>query len=378
MAEKSNYQVCTKCVMDTTDPDIYFDENGVCNHCHEYEEKRKMVDLPLEVKQQQLAAFVNKIKEDGKGKPYDCVTGVSGGVDSTYAVYLLKQLGLRPLVVHLDNGWNSELAVQNIENIVTRLGFDLYTKVLNWDEFRELQVAYLKASVLDLEALSDHAISATLYEQAAKNNIKYIMAGTNTVTEAILPLNWRYAHKTNDAVNIKAINNSFRKKPIKDFPLLSFQKYSYYYKIKKIQWFSLLDYFDYDKAAAKALIEKELGWRDYGGKHYESIITRFYQGYILPNKFNIDKRKAHLSTLIVSGQITREEALAELAKPIMEASILKQDLDYVPKKLGLTNEEFTKIMQLPPKSHYDYKTDLKIRKLFFSLNKRLFKFSKNK
>lgn len=173
--QQKKYQICTNCIMDTTDPDIVFDSNGVCNHCHEYEEKRKMVDLPLNVKQKNLSVFVDKIKKDGEGKPYDCITGVSGGVDSTYAVYLLKQLGLRPLVIHLDNGWNSELAVQNIENIVNRLGFDLFTKVLDWDEFRELQVAYLQASVLDLEALSDHAISATLYEQAAKYNIKYIM-----------------------------------------------------------------------------------------------------------------------------------------------------------------------------------------------------------
>jgi N-acetyl sugar amidotransferase len=373
MKKETVYQICTRCVMDTTDPDIVFDENGVCNHCHEYEEKRKLVDLPLEEKQKKLGAFVAQIKKDGEGKLYDCITGVSGGVDSTYAVYLLKQLGLRPLVVHLDNGWNSELAVQNIENIITRLGFDLYTKVLDWNEFKELQVAYLKASVLDLEALTDHAISATLYEQAAKNGIKYIMAGTNTVTEAILPVNWRYANKTNDAVNIKGINNLFRKKPLKDFPLLSFQKYTWYYKVKKIQWFSLLDYYDFDKAEAKELIQRELGWRDYGGKHYESIITRFYQGYILPNKFNIDKRKAHLSTLVVSGQISREEAVAELQKPIMEEGILKQDLEYVPKKLGLTAEEFEHIMQQPPKSHYDYKTDLKIRELFFSLKKLFFK-----
>jgi len=371
MMKEKKYQVCTNCVMDTTDPDIVFDEKGVCNHCHEYEEKRKPVDQPLEVKQKKLAAFTAQIKKAGEGKDYDCITGVSGGVDSTYAVYLLKELGLRPLVVHLDNGWNSELAVQNIENIVTRLGFDLYTKVLDWNEFKELQVAYLKASVLDLEALTDHAITATLYEQAAANNIKYIMAGTNTVTEAILPVNWRYANKTNDSVNIRDINDRFRKKPIKDFPLLSFQKYSYYFKIKKIQWFGLLDYYDYDKAGAKAIIEKELGWRDYGGKHYESIITRFYQGYILPNKFNIDKRRAHLSTLIVSGQMSREAALKELALPIMEEQVLKQDLEYVPKKLGLTEKDFEEIMKLPPKSHYDYKTDKKIRNFIFSVNKKM-------
>lgn len=373
MNKKKDHQVCVRCVMDTTDPDIFFDEKGVCNHCREFEQAKGLHTLSATEAKQKLDEVVAMIKKEGKGKRYDCITGVSGGVDSTYAVYLLKQLGLRPLVVHLDNGWNSELAVQNIENIITKLGFDLFTRVLNWNEFKELQLAYLEASVLDLEALTDHAISATLFEQANKYGVKYIMAGTNQVTEAILPLNWRYANKTNDAVNIKAINKQFRKKPIKDFPLLSFQKHAYYWKVKKIQWVSLLDYVNYDKAEAKKIIESELGWRDYGGKHYESIITRFYQGYILPKKFGIDKRKAHLSTLIVSGQMTRDEALEELKKPIMDEAVLKQDMDFVPKKLGITKEEFNAIMQLPPKGHYDYKTDKKLREFILKLNRKIFK-----
>lgn len=361
------------CVMDTSDPDIFFDEKGVCNHCHEFAQSKGIHTFSPEEARSRLDKIVSIIKKDGRNKRYDCITGVSGGVDSTYAVYLLKQLGLRPLVVHLDNGWDSELAVQNIENIITKLGFDLYTRVLNWNEFRELQLAYLESSVLDLEALTDHAISATLYEQANKWGLKYIMAGTNHVTEAILPLNWRYANKTNDAVNIKAINKQFRKKPIRDFPLLSFQKHAFYWKIKKIHWLSLLDFVPYDKVKAKKIIESELGWRDYGGKHYESIITRFYQGYILPRKFGIDKRRAHLSTLVVSGQMTRTQALEELDKPIMEELVLKQDLEFVPKKLGITREEFEAIMQLPPKGHYEYKTDKKLREFIFKLNRRIFK-----
>lgn len=371
MNRKRDYQACVRCVMDTSDPDIVFDTNGVCNHCIEYDKARDTHTLSPEAASSKLHELVDKIKQDGRNKKYDCITGVSGGVDSTYTVYLLKQLGLRPLVVHLDNGWNSELAVQNIENIITRLGFDLYTRVLNWNEFRELQLAYLKASVLDLEALTDHAISATLFHQANRYGVKYIMAGTNRATEAILPLHWRYANKTNDAVNIRAINDLFRKKPIRDFPLLSFQKHAYYWKIKKIQWVSPLDYVPYDKAQAKKVIESELGWRDYGGKHYESIITRFYQGYILPKKFGIDKRRAHLSTLIVSGQITRNEALQELQKPLLEEAILKQDLDFVPKKLGITKEAFDAIMQLPPKSHYEYKTDRNLRELIIKISRKL-------
>ncbi len=373
MNSKSVYQACVRCVMDTSDPDIVFDINGVCNHCNEYDMAVNKHPLSPAEATSRLHELADKIKGEGRNKKYDCITGVSGGVDSTYTVYLLKQLGLRPLVVHLDNGWNSELAVQNIENIINRLGFDLYTRVLQWNEFRELQLAYLNASVLDLEALTDHAISATLFQQANRYGVKYIMAGTNRATEAILPLHWRYANKTNDAVNIKAINEQFRKKPIKDFPLLSFQKHAYYWKIKKIQWVSPLDFVQYDKAKAKKIIETELGWRDYGGKHYESIITRFYQGYILPKKFGIDKRRAHLSALIVSGQLTRNEALQELEKPIMDEAILKQDLDFVPKKLGISKEEFDAIMQLPPKSHYDYKTDRKLRELIIKLSRKLLK-----
>lgn len=373
MNKKKEYRVCIQCVMDTTDPDIFFDENGICNHCHEYNQANKLNVLSEEESRRKLEEVVATIKNDGRNKRYDCITGVSGGVDSTYVVYLLKQLGLRPLVVHLDNGWNSELAVQNIENIITKLGFDLQTRVLNWNEFKELQLAYLEASVLDLEALTDHAISATLFEQANKYGVKYIMAGTNQVTEAILPLKWRYANKTNDAVNIKAINDLFRKKPIRDFPLMSFQKHIYYWKVKKIKWVSLLDYIQYDKAKAKKIIEAELGWRDYGGKHYESIITRFYQGYILPKKFGIDKRKAHLSTLIVSGQITRDAALEELKKPMLDEAVLKQDLDFVPKKLGISRERFDAIMQMPPKSHFDYKSDIRLREFILKLNKKLFR-----
>jgi hypothetical protein len=273
-------------------------------------------------------------------------------------------------VVHLDNGWNSELAVKNIENIVTRLGFDLYTRVLDWDEFRRLQVAYLKSSVLDLEALSDHAIFATLMDQASKKRIRYIINGSNIATEGILPLSWRYDQKLTDATNIRSIFRQFGEGRLKDFPLLSIQRFAYLTKVKKIQVVNLLDYMDYNKEEAKRIITTELGWRDYGGKHYESIITRFYQGYILPNKFGIDKRRAHLSTLVAAGQISREEALEEIKQPIMEADLLKQDLEYVPKKLGLTQEEFEQIMALAPKHHHDYPTDKKTRELLFSLNRK--------
>jgi len=364
------YQVCTHCIMDTSDPEIVFDKKGRCNHCREYLEKQQKLPATIVEKKMELDHIITKIKNEAKGKEYDCISGVSGGVDSTYLTYMLKQLGLKVLVVHLDNGWNSELAVKNIENIVTRLGFDLYTRVLNWEEFRRLQIAYLKSSVLDLEALSDHAIFATLMEQASKNNIKYIINGSNLATEGILPLSWRYDRKLTDAINIKSIFKQFDGGKLKDFPLLSIQRFAYYSKIKKIRIVNLLDYLDFNKEKAKKTITEQLGWRDYGGKHYESIITRFYQGYILPKKFGIDKRRAHLSTLVAAGQLTRDVAMEKMKESSIEPEILKQDLEYVPKKLGVSKEEFETMLALPPKSHDDYPTDIKTRQVLFSLNRR--------
>jgi N-acetyl sugar amidotransferase len=365
------YQICTNCIMDTSDPEIVFDEDGRCNHCKGYIEKKKAIAASEAEKEKKLHQLIADIKRSGKGKEYDCISGASGGVDSTYLTYMLKQFGLRVLVVHLDNGWNSELAVKNIENIVTKLSFDLYTKVLDWEEFRRLQIAYLKASVLDLEALSDHAIFATLMERASKHNIKYIINGSNIATEGILPHSWRYDQKLTDSTNIKAIFKKFGEGKLKDFPLLSIQKFAYLTKVKKIRVENMLDLMDYHKDEAKKIIIEKLGWRDYGGKHYESIITRFYQGYILPRKFGIDKRRAHLSTLIAAGQLSRDEALEKMGEAVMDPELLKQDLEYVPKKLGLSQTEFEAIMSLSPKMHEDYPTNKKTRELLFSLNKKI-------
>ena len=364
------YQICTYCIMDTSDLEIRFDAEGVCNHCTSYREKLRGQVLSQTDKQNRLDETIAEIKKAGKGKEYDCISGVSGGVDSSYLTYMLKQYGLRVLVVHLDNGWDSELAVKNIEQIVTRLGFDLFTRVLDWDEFRQLQLAYLRSSVLDLEALSDHAIFATLMEQANKNGIRYIINGSNMATEGILPLSWRYDQKLTDSTNIKAIFKKFGTGKLKNFPLLSLERFAYLTKVKKIQVVNLLDYMDYHKEEAKQVITTQLGWRDYGGKHHESIITRFYQAYILPRKFGIDKRRAHLSTLIASGQMSRTEALEKMEEPIMDPQLLKQDLEYVPKKLGLSQAEFEEIMNLPPKMHSDYPTNKKTREFLFLLNRK--------
>ena len=368
---KREYQICTRCVMDTSDKEITFNKKGECNHCTGYDKKMESIPKDLVLKGKELERIVAKVKKAGEGKEYDCISGVSGGVDSTYLTYMLKQLGLRVLVVHLDNGWNSELAVKNIENIVRKLDFDLYTNVLDWQEFRSLQVAYLRASVLDLEALSDHAIFATLYKTANKHNIKYIITGGNLVTEGILPMSWRYDRKLTDAVNIKSIYKQFGNRKAKNFPFTSIQKLAYYMKVKKIKMIDLLNFLPYEKDEAKKTITEKLDWKDYGGKHYESIITRFYQGYILPNKFGIDKRRAHLATLVASNQMSRKDALEVLKTPILTEEILRQDIEYVPKKLGLSAEEFEDIMKLAPKEHEDYPTDLKLRKFLFKVNRKM-------
>lgn len=360
------YRQCAITVMDNiVDPDIRFDKDGVCNYYHEYQAAAREGVFTGKLGEDKLAAMVDKVKRDGKGKPYDCLIGLSGGVDSTYVAYLVKQLGLRPLAVHLDNGWNSELAVKNVENIITKLGFDLYTLVVNWEEFRDIQLSYLRASVVDIEVVSDHAIFSTMYKLAREKNIGAIISGTNIVTEHIMPPSWLYQKM--DFANLKDIHNRFGKVKLKTYPSFDFKKYVYYSAVLRLTPVSILNYVPYNKKDVKEVIKRELGWRDYGGKHYESIFTKFYQAYILPEKFRIDKRKAHLSTLICSGQIPREEALAELAQPIYNPVELKADKEYVLKKLGLSEEEFERIMGLPVKKHQEYKSDRKLKDSYMNL-----------
>lgn len=351
-----HYQQCTKTVMDNiADPNITFDEQGVCNYYYDYFEKEKKYVIKGKEGQAEFKQKIDKIKLDGKNKPYDCILGLSGGVDSSYIAYLAKQNGLRPLVVHFDNGWNSELAVKNIENIVSILGFDLFTYVINWEEFRDLQLAYLKASVIDIEVITDHAIVATLYQLAAKHKINYFLSGYNIVTEAILPESWVF--KKQDAENIIDIHKKYGTIPLKTFPLLTMAKKRYYSMLMKVESVTLLNYINYNKKEVKETLMKELNWKDYGGKHYESVWTRFYQGYILPEKFKVDKRKAHLSTLICSGQLTKEEAIEELKQPIYDPNQLEEDKDFVLKKLGLNEKQFNDLMTLPPQSHLMFKTE---------------------
>lgn len=355
------YQQCSNCILDTNDdPEIYFNTEGVCKYCLYYERLKTDYNFNGSARKEKIDEILSKIKNSGKGRKYDCVIGLSGGVDSTYLAYQVNKFGLRPLAVHLDNGWDSEIAVKNVENVVSKLGFDLYTHVINWEEFKDLQLAYLKASVVDIEAITDHAIIALLYKIAAKNGVSYIINGNNLASEAILPQHW-YFHKT-DHVNIKSIHKKYGLIPIKTFPLFDYKLKFYYFYILKIKSISLLDYIAYNKNEAKKIIAQELGWFDYGGKHYESIFTRFYQGYILPRKFGIDKRKAHLSNLICSGQITKTQALEELKKSTYDSGQFKIDYDFVLKKLGLSSDEFERIMDMPVRKH----TEFSVEKTIFS------------
>lgn len=359
MNKITQYQMCSRCILDTNDDqDITFDQRGVCSHCSTYDRvARERLSWGAQ-RDASLAALVAEIKANGQDRDYDCVVGASGGVDSTYVALLAKNLGLRALVVHCDNGWNSELAVKNIENIVKKLDYDLFTYVINWEEFKDLQMSYLKASVVDIEALTDHAITASLFQVAAQHRVKYILSGENMVTEGVLPARW--VHNKNDLINIKAIHRRFGKAPLKTFPTLGLTKKLYYQKVRGIKFVPVLNYVDFVKEDAKAIITEELGWRDYGGKHYESIFTRFYQSYILPVKFGIDKRKSHLSTLICSGQLNREQALERIQEDPIDSDTLYADKEYIIKKFGLTPASFDELMALPVKQHTEYASMLNI------------------
>jgi N-acetyl sugar amidotransferase len=350
----SNYKICTRCVMDTSDSSITFDDKGVCNYCHYVENMfaKPPFSLNVQSKYKVLEEYVAAIKKDGNQKRYDCVIGVSGGVDSTYVAYKVKELGLRPLAVHLDNGWNSELAVQNIENICRKLDIDLFTYVINWEEFKDLQLSFLKASTPDSEIPSDYAINSILTKCAGKNGIRHIISGGNQVAESIMPQTWSTGHS--DWVYIKNIQENFGTIKLKTFPHINLFMKRYYSAVHKLHRIDILDYLDYDREEAKRIIIDRLGWRDYGGKHNESLYTKFYQAYILPVKFGIDKRRAHFASLICSEQMKRDDALELLKKSPYDVETIHQDIEYVTTKFGISIEEFERIMKLPPKTYWDY------------------------
>ncbi len=343
--------------MDTTTSDIIFDSEGICNFCKDYEKalQKTVFNFTLEERTQKLHALLDKVKREGKGKPYDCILGISGGMDSSYLCILAKEWGLRPLIVHFDNGWNSDLAVTNINNILNKLQFELYTHVINWEQFKDLQLSYFKASVLDIEVPNDQLIFATLFRVAKEKGIKNIISGNNIFTEQILPYDWAFHHKF-DLTNLRNIHKKFGKVSIAGFPTLSL-KDRMRYKNQGFEIHTVFEYIDYKHEEIKQRLEKEFNYIFYECKHFESIFTRFYQGYILPKKWNIDKRKAHLSCLVMAGFTSREEALQELAQPPYALDKQLEDKRYVAKKWDLTNEQFDEIMSKPPVPHDIYGYD---------------------
>jgi N-acetyl sugar amidotransferase len=366
MTVKKNPPItCKRCLLSTENAEfISFDSTGFCNYCNYYDLVVRTLGSH-EDKKRWIETKIQQIKTEGKDKPYDCVLGVSGGLDSSYLALWAKENGLRPLIVHFDNGWNSELAVKNIERLCTHLGYELNTVVVDWEEFKQLQLAYLRAGVVDIEALTDHAIHATIYRQALKHNIKYTLNGFNYASEAIMPDGWAY-DKT-DFINIRDINSKYGTCRIKTFPHISFVKRLWYFLFLKLESIRVLNYIDYDIQDAKKVLEEKVGWQDHGGKHYESVFTKFYQAHILPRKFHVDKRLAHLSNHICSGKITKEEAYRELQKPLFTPEQLDSEKQYVLKKLGLSNDEFERIMNEAPRRHTDFKTQHKLWVTYFKL-----------
>lgn len=353
--EKRAYQRCVRTIMDTTDPDIWFDAAGVSSHALRFDETmRDTVQRAQDGKLLgELDALVAEIKKSGEGKPYDCIVGVSGGVDSTYLILQAVKLGLRPLAVHFDSGWNSELAVDNIHNIVTKLGLDLYTHVVDWREMKDLQLSFFKASVANCDIPTDHAFGWVAYQQAAKYGVKYILSGANLASESILPQSWGY--NAQDAVHLKAIQKRFGSVKLKTYPVMGlFRRHIWFPMIRGVKTVKPLNFMPYVYTDAKKQITDELGWRDYGGKHYESVFTRYFQGYYLPTKFGYDKRIAHYSSLILSDQLTRDEALGLMETANYPEDLRRQDHEFIAKKLGVSVAELEEIYARPPVDYTAY------------------------
>jgi len=344
--------------MDTTASDIRFDAAGVCSYCIEFEQKKaQLVHRDPVEREARLRQFVERVKRSGRRKRYDCIIGVSGGVDSSWALVKAVQLGLRPLAAHMDNGWNSELAQHNIANLVRSLGVDLYTHVINWEEYRGLMQAFFDADVLDVELLYDNAMMAVNYRQAAAHGVHFILAGTNQATEGMrFPPGWNWLKF--DKRNIVDIGRRFGGVRLDTFPAISSLGFAWFELVRRIRWVSFLDFFPYNKEEALTVLETDYGYRRYPFKHYESIFTRFYQGYILPRKFGVDKRRLHFSTLVASGQITRSEALQGVTGlPYPSEAALEQDKRYFLKKMGWTAAQLDGYIARPERSHLEFASE---------------------
>jgi N-acetyl sugar amidotransferase len=356
--------------MDTSDPDIVFDEHGNCNHCNNYLSKISLRTYRGEESEAQLEKLIQRIKKSGQGKKYDCVLGVSGGIDSSYTAYVLKQHSVRTLLVHMDNGWNSDISVKNILFLAEKLEFDYESYVLDWEEFRELQLAFLKASVPEIETPTDIAIPAALHKLASKYGIKYIISGGNYVTEGILPKIWHYNAK--DEKYLKHICKTYGIRRLKNFPLFGWKKEFFYKFFLGIRMIYLLNYVNYNKEKAMQILEDELGWKYYGGKHYESIYTGFVQSYVLPVKFNIDYRRATFSTRICAGEMNREEAVKILKEPSFNPEKVTEEQEYICKKLQIPLNDFDLMMKQKPRVYSDFPNEERKLKFVYNLYRAIF------
>lgn len=351
------YQICTNCVMDTSDSKITFDSSGVCDHCNGFHDRIKPNWRTDDVGRAQLDRVVRRMKTEGEGRDYDCIIGMSGGVDSSYLTHLaVTELGLRPLVFHVDAGWNSDTAVHNIERIVDKLNLDLFTEVIDWDEMRDLQLAFFKAAVPHIDTPQDHAFFATMYNYAMKNGVKYILTGANFSTECVKnPLEWHY--HASDLLQLRDIHRRFGTRKLKTFPQSNILKHKIYYGLLKgLKVVKPLNFMPFIKDEAKRLLQNEYGWQPYPQKHFESRFTKFYEAYWAPTKFGYDKRRVQFSSLILTGQMSREQALDELKTLPYDPEMIEGEIDFVARKLGITVEELNSLHDLPNKSYRDYRS----------------------
>ena len=343
--------------MDTSDSKIIFDEKGVCDHCNTFYRKILPNWHTDERGRRALDKITTQIRQAGVGKDFDCIIGISGGIDSSYLTYVAKeQLGLRPLVFHVDAGWNSQEAVNNIEQLVDKLGLDLYTEVIDWEEMRDLQLAFFRSGVPHIDTPQDHAFFATMYKFAEQHDVKYILTGGNFSTECIRnPLEWMYYQS--DSIQLRDIHRKYGTRPLSKFPVTSILRHKLYLPyVKRIRVLRPLNYLPYVKDDAIRLLVEKFGWQRYPQKHFESRFTKFYEGYWLPTKFGYDTRRVQYSSLIVTGQMTREAALEKLQRPPFDQATVANEFEYVATKLGINVEELRGYLQAPNRTYRDFRS----------------------
>ncbi len=356
--------------MDTSDPQIVFDHDGFCNHCTEFLDIRARYQLEGDAGERELGRLVNEVKRAGRGNTYDCIVGMSGGIDSSYAAYLMHDLGLRILAVHMDNGWDSDESVSNIKNVTTQLGIDYQSYVLDWEQFRDLQLSFLKASVPEAETPTDVAIPAALHSIAAKYDIKYIVSAGNLTTEGILPKSWHYNAK--DLKYLNHIHQTFGQTKLKNFPTFDYKKEAYYKLVKGVSIIYPINCIKFEQNEVSNFLVEKFGYRSCGEKHHESRYTRFIQSYYLYEKFGIDYRRARFSSEICSGQITRELAIERLRSKPFDSAEIELEKKYIAKKLSISTDEFERILALPAKWYWDYPNDERRLQFIYRLYLRLF------